>query len=202
MSADGSTPPRAVAGRYDDPLDLIWIDVARRCGLEIERTDEVFASWDGRGRLRLARAPDFDPDDSLAQLVLHELCHALVEGPEAWTRADWGLCNRDERDVVREHAAHRVQAALTAPHGLRLLLAPTTEHRVYFDALPEDPLGDAPGSDPDPALGPAREGHARATSGPWAAPLDAGLRATARLVDLIGEYAPEGSLWRLAWNAR
>lgn len=170
--------------------------MARGCGLRVERSAEVFASWDGAGTLRLARREDFDPDDSLAQLVLHELCHALVEGPDALARPDWGLCNRSDRDVVREHACHRVQAALTAPHGLRLLLAPTTEHRAYYDALPDDPLA----AGDDPALPPAREGHARATHGPWADALRRGLEHSARLQELVGPTAPAGSLWRASWE--
>jgi len=170
--------------------------VARACGLRVERSAEVYASWDGAGTLRLARGEDFDPDDSLAQLVLHELCHALVEGPDAHSRPDWGLCNRSARDVVREHACHRVQAALCAPHGLRVLLAPTTEHRVYYDALPDDPLADGD----DPALPAAREGHARAVHGAWADALRHGLELSARLQALIGPTAPAGSLWRASWE--
>ncbi|GJM21655.1 MAG: hypothetical protein DHS20C15_15700 [Planctomycetota bacterium] len=194
--------PRPSAGRYQDPLDLIWTRVAQRCGLRLERSAEVFASWDGKDTLHLARADDFDPDDSLAQLVLHELCHALVEGPAALRRPDWGLCNRSERDIVREHACHRVQAALSTPHGLRLLLAPTTEHRVYFDALPQDPLASPDDNDcePDPALPAAREGHARALHGPWADALREGLELSAQLLAVVGPVAPEGSLWRVAWE--
>ena len=48
----------------------------------------------------------------LAQLILHELCHALVEGPGALNRPDWGLDNESARDVEREHACLRLQARL------------------------------------------------------------------------------------------
>ena len=46
----------------------------------------------------------------------------------------------ETRDVVREHACLRLQAHLADAHGLRALMAPTTEYRAYHDALPGAPL--------------------------------------------------------------
>src|SRR5690606_26945440 len=149
---------RHIEHAYGDPLDLVWLGCARELGMRVERSDDVFASWDGAGTLTLTTPAHYDPDDALAPLVLHERCHHLVEGPASWRKPDWGLDNTDDRHRVREHACHRLQAALTDGYGLRAVLAPTTTHRVYYDALPVDPL--RPGQ--DPAIEPAREGWLRA----------------------------------------
>ncbi|NLY95693.1 MAG: YkgJ family cysteine cluster protein, partial [Myxococcales bacterium] len=62
---------------YVDPLDAIWLAVARAFGLRVERSDEVYASTDGEGTLTLGTRETLDPDDCLAQMIFHELCHAL-----------------------------------------------------------------------------------------------------------------------------
>ena len=46
----------------------------------------------------------------------------------------------DPDHVVREHACLRFAADLSARFGLRGAMAPTTEHRAYYDALPDAPL--------------------------------------------------------------
>src|SRR3954470_13387550 len=119
--------PREISFGYDDPLDLIWIACARELGLTIERSSEVYAAFDGKRTLTLSAREHFDADDSLAQLIFHELCHALVIDPTAHKRVDWGMENVDARDLTLEHACHRLQAALADRHGLRGLLAVTTE---------------------------------------------------------------------------
>lgn len=182
---------RIIRYRYQDPLDLIWLHVAERLGMTVSRSEEVYASWDGKGGLVLASAEHFDPDDSLAQMILHEICHALVEGPEGYRRPDWGLNNTDDRDLLREHACQRLQAALTAPYGLRRLLAPTTDHRAYYDALPADPLAEAD----DPAILPARAGFARAQENFWAEAITAGLSATAAIAAVVAPFANLQSIW-------
>jgi hypothetical protein len=183
---------REVHRRYEDPLSLVWLHAAREVGLSVERSDEVFASYDGRGRLTLCSEAHYDADDSLAQLLFHELCHALVAGEPALEKRDWGMENVDARDLEQEHACHRVQAALADRHGLRGFFAVTTEHRAYWDALPVDPL--APGRDPSIAL--ARAAFVRATEGPWAGALTRALAATQTLAALVRPLAPEDSLWR------
>lgn len=184
---------RTITHRYDDPLDLIWLACARELRLEVARSDEVYASFDGERTLTLSTSAHFDPDDSLAQLIFHELCHGLVAGPAGMRRIDWGMENVDMRDLVQEHACHRLQAALADRHGLRGLLAVTTDHRAYWDALPIDPLG--PGD--DEAIPLAREAFTRATEGPWSAPLDRALRQTAALAALLRELPlPPDSLFR------
>ena len=138
--------PRSIDHHYRDPLDLVWLGVARRIGWRVERSAEVYASWDGDRTLTLSDAAGFDPDDCLAQMILHEICHALVQGPGRLSAIDWGLCNFDDRDAIAEHACHRLQAALADTVGLRGFFAVTTDWRPYWDALPADPL--APGADP------------------------------------------------------
>ena len=63
----------------------------------------------------------------------------LVQGETGFGKRDWGLDNTSDRDVVREHATLRVQAFLAARHGLRRVLAPTTDFRAFWEALPADP---------------------------------------------------------------
>lgn len=195
--------------RYIDPLDAIWLAVARQVGLVVERSAEVFAATDGRGRLVLGTPDTLDPDDCLAQMVLHELCHWLVQGERAFAAPDWGLCNESERDVVREHACLRLQAWLTAPHGLRDVLAPTTDFRAYYDRLGDDPLGDEAsgarfgdgGVGEEEAIQLARDAAARSTQPPWAPHLQRALEATGEIARTVAALAPDDvassrpSLW-------
>ncbi len=167
---------------YLDPLDAIWLTVAERIGFHVERSTEVYASTDGRGTMVIGAPDTLDPDDSLAQLILHELCHSLIEGPESLGVPDFGLDNLTSADEVREHACLRLQASLTGKHGLREVLAPTTSFRSYYDELPEDPL-----EGNDPAATAARRGADRATQRPWAPHLEAGLRSTAKVMEVARE---------------
>ncbi len=172
---------RTVTHRYLDPLEAVWLAAARGMGLHVVRDEEVFASTDGRGTLRLGTTATLDPDDNAAQMIFHEICHWLVEGEGAVHLPDWGLENLDDRDLWRERAALRVQAALSSPHGLRHFLAPTTEHRAFYDALPEDPLQRA-----EPRVAErVREALARAETPPWAPHLERALRATAVIAGAV-----------------
>ena len=188
---------REIRFQYSDPVDLIWLTTAHRLGIRVERSDEVFASWDGRGTLYLGSARDLDPDDCLAQMIFHELCHALVQGPESVHQLDWGLHNQDARDLTREHACNRLQAALAAPHGLRELLAVTTSWRSYYDALPDDPLAE----DGDPAAALARTGWTRAMTGPWATHIAQALEATALVARATQPFSSPDSIWQIAGAA-
>lgn len=169
---------RRPAAPYLDPLDRVWLAAANRIGLDVERSEEVYASTDGAGTLAIGDEQFLDQDDSLAQMIFHELCHSLIEGPESFERPDWGLDNETTRDTPREHACLRVQAALAAPRGLRWFFAPTTDHRAFYDALPDNPL-DAP-DDRSTML--ARIGLSRASRLPWAPALIEALDATAVIV--------------------
>lgn len=177
--------PREVTLRYEDPLDAVWRGAAARMGLRVVRSSDAYASTDGRGELLIGAPATLDADDCLAQMVFHEICHWLVEGPEARQRVDWGLDNLGTRDEVREHACLRLQAALSARHGLRRTLAPTTDHRAFYDALPADPLA-AQG----PSVALARAALARAAGPPWAPHLERALDATRRIVVLAAELGP------------
>lgn len=176
---------------YRDPLDLIWIQTARLLGVQVERDASVFASWDGAGVLRIGTPETLDPDDSLAQMILHELCHLLVEGPDAMSRADWGLVSDNPQHRVREHACLRLQAALADTVGLREFFAATTVFRVYYDRLPNNPLE----NDGDPAVTLALAAWQRARSEPWAGPLDRALRMTAEIAHMLRVIVPPDSLW-------
>jgi len=136
-------------------------------GLRIERTGDAYASSDGAGRVFIAADEHLDIDDAVAQLIFHELCHALCEGPENATRPDWGLDNTGavsaEIALSHEHACLRLQVFLASPYGLRDLMAPTTEYRAYHDRIPHDPLAD----DGDPAVPIARAAATRAGEPPW-----------------------------------
>ncbi|MGD8861515.1 MAG: hypothetical protein PVI30_16015 [Myxococcales bacterium] len=180
---------RYIDHRYRDPLDEVWLHAAQELGLRIERSDSVYASYDGRGTLTLSTVAHFDPDDSLAQLIFHELCHALVAGPHAMRKPDWGLSNTDDRDLTLEHACHRLQAALADQHGLRRLLAVTTDHRPYWDALPEDPLADGD----DRAIALARGAFTRARQPPFGPVLQRALQRTARVAEVVAEVAADDS---------
>jgi hypothetical protein len=181
---------RSVTHRYRDPLDEIWLHAVAQIGFSVERSSKVYAHSDGRGVLHLADRASFDADDSLAQLILHELCHAMVEGERAWTQPDWGLDNISSRDEVREHAALRLQHELTSVHGLRWVLAPTTDFRPYYDALPETPLlGE------DPAAVFAREGMLRSGLAPFARPLAEALQATEEIVEITRRFSSADSVY-------
>ncbi|HSN82124.1 MAG TPA: hypothetical protein VLS88_06070 [Polyangiales bacterium] len=170
---------------YLDPLDAVWLTVAKRIGFRVERSTEVYASTDGMGRMIIGHPGTLDPDDCLAQMILHELCHSLIEGPRSLGVVDFGLDNESERDVQREHACLRLQAWLTAKYGLRRVLAPTTDFRGYYDQLPADPLADD--DEDDPAVALARAGAARSERSPWAPHLRQGLEATARIIEAVSE---------------
>jgi hypothetical protein len=120
------------------PLDEIWIDVARRLDVPVVRDDDFgYVHWDGR-TLHLATDGELDDDDTLAQLVLHELCHALVQGADRFRAPDWGLDNTTNDDEDNERAALRLQAHLTGAFGLRDRLFPTTVVRPFYESLGRD----------------------------------------------------------------
>ena len=182
---------RQVTKIYQDPLDLIWTKTAKTLGMNLERSSDVFAAWDGKDTLTIGRDEDLDPDDSLAQMIFHEICHAIVQGPESLKQENWGLNNIDGRDDLREMACIRLQAALAQPFGLKEFFAVTTEWRTYQDQLPENPLT----GEEDPALNIAREAHKLATQGPWASIIDAALKATQTVVAAVEPFSNKESLY-------
>ena len=189
--------PRKPKHRYLDPLDAVWLTAAARVGFAVERSHEVYAATDGRGTLWIGTPETLDPDDCLAQMILHELCHSLIEGEASLDVPDFGLDNQSDADVVREHACLRLQAWLADAHGLRHVLAPTTEFRTYYDALPEDPL-----AADEPVAAAARAGAERSTGPPWAPHLQRALSATAAITEAAAAFGahdpadPRPPIWR------
>lgn len=183
-------PVRNIEQTYEDPLSLVWIRAAAQMGMRVERSAEVNASWDGAGVLTIGTPETLDPDDSLAQMILHEICHALCEGPESLEKLDWGLLNEPEKKV-HEHACLRLQAALADQVGMRAFFASTTMFRLFYDRLPADPLA----AGDDPAIPLAQAAWQRAKHGPWAAALDEALRRTADIARALRGATTADSLW-------
>ncbi len=180
---------RTVRYRYIDPLDSIWLAAAHGMGLRVARSAACYASYDGMGTLVLSDTSGMDPDDCLAQMILHEICHALIQGPQSFGWVDWGLDNVSDRDREREHACLRLQAALLEPHGLRGMLAPTTDFRAYYDALPADPFAETH-LEAQESIVLARAAFARRTRFPVAHHLETALSRTSRLLTELRSSGP------------
>ncbi|MDB4961736.1 MAG: hypothetical protein JWP01_1735 [Myxococcales bacterium] len=177
---------REVTQRYVDPLAQLWLDAARRIGLRVTRTPDTYASTDGRGTLAIAVDRDLDADDSLAQMIFHELCHSLVEGEASFSSPDWGMDNTGPDHDWREHACLRVQWVLTGRFGLRTLFAPTTDFRTSFwDRLSGDVLEDRT----DPSVQSAIAALRRAEHPPWGPALLEALAATSRIATEAARFA-------------
>ncbi|HEY1557917.1 MAG TPA: hypothetical protein VGF94_23975, partial [Kofleriaceae bacterium] len=201
--------PRDVTARYVDPLAYVWIAAARRIGLAIARTADAYAATDGRGTLAIAEDRALDADDSLAQMIFHELCHSLVEGEASFAAPDWGMDNTSVDHDWREHACLRTQWLLAGRHGLRGVFAPTTEFRAFWDTLADagdDVLADRADRSVQAAIAAVR----RADEAPWAPALGDALAATARIAAAVAPTlrstapaaaattAPAPPLWALA----
>ncbi len=131
-------------------LDSIWLEAAQTLDVPVTRAGDAYVHWDGR-TLFIAGDEHLDDDDTVAQLVLHELCHWITQGSDARALPDWGLDNTSERDADRELSCVRLQAHLLGAFGLRSALFPTTPLRDFFsrlgdDALATDPLAHAAAS--------------------------------------------------------
>ncbi|HEY7373245.1 MAG TPA: YkgJ family cysteine cluster protein [Polyangia bacterium] len=169
-------------------IDEIWRRAAARVGFALARTDAAYASSDGRGGITIGAHETLDDDDAFAQLVFHELCHAITEGHASLDKPDWGLDNVPEH-AVREHACLRVQAALSDRFGLRAPMAPTTPYRAYYAALPQDPLTAMSDGDGDgEAVALAAAAHARFAASTWRAPIEAALAETAAALAPAGAH--------------
>ena len=87
----------------------VWTACAEAVGFRSVRTPDAYASTDGKGRLFIAVDGMFDPDDSLAQMIFHELWHALVEGEDGEKNEDWDeQCLRVREKRLRP-SGHRQQ---------------------------------------------------------------------------------------------
>ncbi len=190
-----ASPVRKIESVYEDPLSVIWLNLAQQLGITVHRDDQVFAAWDGNGTLTIGDDATLDPDDSLAQMIFHELCHALTEGGPALSLPDWGLENDRPDHVVREHACLHLQAALAGKYGLREFFATTTDFREYYDRLPADPIYDDPESISSEVEMIARDAWRRATEGPWAKSLASALQSTSEIANIVNAFAGSQSLW-------
>jgi hypothetical protein len=180
---------RQVTHRYVDPLDEVWLGAARRIGLRVVRTPDAYAATDGGGTLAIGTEATLDADDSLAQMIFHELCHSLVEGEAAFARPDWGMDNTGPDHDWREHACLRVQRVLAGRHGLGALFAPTTEFRAFWDQLTGDVLADRA----DPSVQAAIAGLRRVGQPPWSPALDEALDATAEIARTAARFSREAA---------
>ena len=81
-------------------LDGIWIEAAAELNVPVVRGGDAYVHWDGRA-LRIAGDEHLDDDDTVAQLVLHELCHFITQGESSREIPDWGLDNTSDRDTAR-----------------------------------------------------------------------------------------------------
>lgn len=200
---DPSATGRTIATSMNDPLDALWIHAVGRLGWKVERSRTVYAHWDGRDTMTVTDRADYDPDDTLAQFLHHEICHFLVEGEHSKPREDWGLSNMDPDVWIREAAAHRLQAALADRWGLRTFLAITGANRDYYDTLPADPIHMAhplrPDEDPRSREMAIRGWHLAAQE-PYRSVLEEVLSGTAALAlairDLPGQSSD--SHWKTA----
>jgi len=177
---------RPVLSAYTDPAELVWLHAARELGLRVERSADVYAASNGQGVLTLGSAETLDPDDGLPQMVLHELCHWIAEGPDSVRAFDWGFPMTDEVSEG-EFVALRLQAWLADPHGLRELFAPTTDARTYYDQL-VDPLAPLDSSERERRIvAAARAAGARAEDPFWA-PIQRALAATATIAAAVAPF--------------
>ena len=176
-----TTEDRPIYYRYQDPLHLIWLNALDQMKWTLERSNEVFASWNGQGILTLGYERDLDPDDHIAQMILHEVCHACVEGPQSWNQIDWGLHNFDYQDLHREYACHHLQAHLADQVGLRTFFAPTTQWRTYYDRLRSNPLNVGE----DNLIRLAQEGWQCFQKSPWYIPIQNALSATQQIQRIL-----------------
>lgn len=176
---------RPVNSKYSDPLDTIWLSLASRFGLNICRCDHAYASSDGTGTLTIATRQQLDADDCLAQIILHELCHAICQGDASWQQVDWGLAIEGQQALLEEQTCLRLQHALACRYGLRHVLAPTTEHRAFYDGL-----GDESFSTDDTSVL-ARAALGRASSPPYFPHLDRALEQTGELARTVAQWTPD-----------
>jgi hypothetical protein len=182
--------PREVTARYVDPLAQVWLGAAARIGLRVVRTPDAYAATDGAGTLAIGDAATLDADDSLAQMIFHELCHSLVEGERSFARPDWGMDNTGPDHDWREHACLRVQWLLTGRYGLRGVFAPTTEFRAFWDVLDGNVLADREDRSVIAAIAALR----RVDLPPWSPALTDALAATQTIALAAAPFAARGSL--------
>ena len=86
--------------------------------------------------------------------------------------------------AIKEHACLRLQASLAGKYGLRRFLAPTTDHRAYYDQLPDDPLSDRYNT----TVTLARRAMGLSDKRPWAPYLHRALKTTASMATAAARF--------------
>jgi hypothetical protein len=198
---------RPIKSRYLDPCELIWLATAKRLGIHIRRSPLVFSATDGTGRLQLSTRDDLDPDDCLAQMFLHEICHWATNGVQTLAERDWGF-DLDGTVDHREHAGLRLQAWLADQAGLRQMFGPTGQFRQYYDRIPSDPLEPIDESEWErQVVADAAAAIARIQAPPWHPHVLQAMQATARLRELLTPFIDdyqsleEGDVLPSLWTA-
>ena len=199
---------REISCIYEDPVDLIWKCAAGSLGINVKRDDQDFASWDGKGTLSVG-LESLDADDSLAQMVLHEICHALVEGPKSYGKPDWGLNGDSPKKRIHEFATLRLQACLADQVGMRTFFAATTDHREYYDHIPMNPFGaidldqiefkvirSITQVEDGMAIKLGQSAFASFKLSSWRDAILDALGSTRKCFDIVQRYTPAGSIWR------
>jgi hypothetical protein len=188
------TYERPIESRYLDPVELVWLSAAERMGITLRRDPTIFSRTDGSGMLWLGPRDDLDPDDTLAQMMLHEICHWITNGVDSYHQRDWGF-PLDAPNDPREYACLRLQAALADEVGLRGMFGPTGEYREYFDRLkaPVEPVDTSPEEAEIVRL--AGKAMDRAAKPPFAPHLQQAMQATRAIADIVRpwltDYATE-----------
>ena len=190
-------PARVPKHVYRDPLDLVWAVTAKRLGLTLHRTSETYASTDGEFNLFIGTPETLDPDDSLAQLIFHELCHWIANGVDSVNEIDWGFGPMVQIEPG-ELVALRLQAHLAGEWGLLKLLASTTDARTYWDEICGAPLVPLDESDLERTVtAEAIQAVALSQQPPFGEPLKAALSASAEIAKAVEQFSGEdpAGLW-------
>lgn len=178
---------RPIESRYLDPVEVIWLAAAKRLGITLRRDETIFSRTDGSGTLWLGPRHDLDPDDTLAQMMLHEICHWITNGVDSFHERDWGFA-LDAPDDLREYGCLRLQAALADEVGLRPMFGPTGDYRAYFDRL-GDPLVPLDESDREATIvAIAKRAIDTAAEAPFAPVVQQALTATAAIGGIVGPW--------------
>lgn len=156
-------------------LDEVWAGLLRAADFSLVRRSTSYVWYDGAGEIAIAPDEELDADDTLAQIILHELVHFLVQGEGSRHAPDWGLDNLSDRDAYLEEAALVMQLRLLTAWQLEQVLVPTTDFRSYY-------LSEAGCESRADRLAAAEAGWSRWIAWPHRAVAEAALRATREAV--------------------
>jgi hypothetical protein len=170
-------------------IDEIWRRAAARSA-SLDAHDDAYATSDGRGGIAIGATDTLDDDDALAQLVFHELCHAITEGETRCGRRTGASTTSRARG-----ARARVPARAGAPgrsFGLRAVDGADDAVPRVLRGAAGDPLASTPGDRRGGRRG-AAAACARFDASAWRAPIEQALAETAAA---IGVARPRGARTR------